>query len=194
MALPGPELGAATLEERGSQEVPRTAALILTLDAPTVGTMLLAEYRSLVSYSRRLTSNGPEAADLVQMVCARVLSQPTTTTRPVNVSAWLRKILFRLFVDLRRRAKWEIPMDVAALGPAANDIEPHLPPATVEDVRALVELLPAHYRVPYELFTFKEMSYEGIAARLGLPCKTVATRINRARKRLRGLLQARPRR
>ncbi len=168
---------------------------MLTVDAGAMGTLLLAEYRSLVSYSRRLTSNGPEAADLVQMVCARVLSQPTTLRWPDNVSAWLRKILFRLFVDLRRRAKWEIPVDVASLDPAANDVEPepHVPLATVEDVRALVVLLPTHYRVPYELFTFEEMSYEGIAAQLGLPCRTVGTRINRARKKLRDLLQARPR-
>jgi RNA polymerase sigma-70 factor (ECF subfamily) len=157
-----------------------------------VGEALVSEYRSLVSYSRRLTANGPEAIDLVQMLCARVLAPSETTTRPDNVSAWLRTVLFRLFVDFRRRARWEIPSDGAAFEHPAHAVYPagaaH-PPLTVDDVHAVLLTIPAHYRVPYELYTFENVSYEGIAARLGLPCKTVATRINRARKRLRGLLE-----
>ena len=51
--------------------------------------------------------------------------------------------------------------------------------------------LPAHYRVPYEMFSFEGLSYDEISSRLGLPCRTVGTRINRARKHLRGLLQTR---
>lgn len=161
----------------------------------TVGEMLVAEYAALVRYSRRLTANGPEAADLVQMLCARVLAQSGTMSPPDNVSAWLRTVLFRLFVDFRRRARWEIPTHGPVLdGPAAfPELDPPAQLPTVEDVRAVLLSLPAHYREPYELYTFEHMSYQRIAARLGVPCRTVGTRINRARKRLRGLLQARPR-
>lgn len=156
----------------------------------TVAEALVTEYRSLVSYSRRLTANGPEAIDLVQMLCARVLAQSQTMIRPDNVSAWLRTLLFRLFVDFRRRARWEIPSDSAALDQPSAVPEPERQVnLTVDDVRAVLLTLPAHYRVAYELYTFDSVSYEGIAERLGVPAKTVATRINRARKRLRELLE-----
>jgi RNA polymerase sigma-70 factor (ECF subfamily) len=157
----------------------------------TVGEALVAEYGSLVIYSRRLTANGPEANDLVQMLCARVLANSATMRRPDNVSAWLRTVLFRLFVDFRRRARWEIPIDGATLDRSAHAVESEgpLPPVTVDEVRAVLLAIPPHYRVPYELYTFENITYQGIAARLGVPCKTVATRINRARKRLRGLLE-----
>jgi RNA polymerase sigma-70 factor (ECF subfamily) len=100
-------------------------------------------------------------------------------------------VLFRLFVDFKRRARWEIPIDGATLDRAPHAVEPErpLPPVTIDDVRAVLLAIPPHYRVPYELYTFENITYEAIAARLGVPCKTVATRINRARKRLRGLLE-----
>jgi DNA-directed RNA polymerase specialized sigma24 family protein len=63
---------------------------------------LAAEYRALISYSRRLTGNAPEATDLVHIVFTRVLSQPTPVAAVENVSGWLRTVLFHTFIDLRR--------------------------------------------------------------------------------------------
>jgi RNA polymerase sigma-70 factor (ECF subfamily) len=158
-----------------------------------IGGLLAAQYRSLIAYSRRLTSNGPEAADLVQIVFVRVLSQPAPVAAVRNLSGWLRTVLFNTFVDLRRRERREIPTDSAALDRrvAAPDEETALPQVTADDVRTAVAALPAHYRAPYELFTFQQMSYARIAAVLGLSRTTVGTRINRARERLRRFILAR---
>jgi RNA polymerase sigma-70 factor (ECF subfamily) len=157
-----------------------------------IGGVLAAEYRALIRYSRRLTGNGQEAADLVHIVVTRVLSQPTPIAAVGNPSGWLRTVLFHTFIDLRRRARWEIPTDSAALDrrSAAPEDEPTPPPITVDEVRALLATLPAHYRVPYELFTFESMPYARIATVLGISCTTVGTRINRARNRLRSLIRA----
>jgi RNA polymerase sigma-70 factor (ECF subfamily) len=165
---------------------------MVTRDQQIIGGALVAEYSALISYSRRLTSNGPEARDLVQMVCARVLSQRTEVSKVENVAAWLRTVLFRQFVDVRRREKWEIPVELAALEQSSEieEADPSPLQVTVDDVRTMIPSLPAHYRVPYELFTFEEMPYSRIAEVLGLSCKTVGTRINRARRRLRNLLEA----
>jgi len=158
-----------------------------------VGGLLAAEYRSLIAYSRRLTCNGPEAADLVHIVFTRVLSQPTPIAGVENLSGWLRTVLFHTFVDLRRRESREIPTDAAALERRAipPDEETAPPQIDVDDLRALVAALPAHYRAPYELFTFQRMSYARIAAVLGLSRTTVGTRINRARERLRRFILVR---
>ena len=166
----------------------------LRYDARWIGDLLVAQYGALMTYSRRLTANGPEAKDLVQMLCARVLSQAATMVRPDNASAWLRTALFRLYVDFRRRAKREIPTQLECVDGPALHVEPEVhrsAPVTMDDVRSLLTALPVHYRVPYEMFSFEGLSYDEISSRLGLPCRTVGTRINRARKHLRGLLQTR---
>jgi RNA polymerase sigma-70 factor (ECF subfamily) len=154
---------------------------------------LAAEYPSLITYSRRLTANGPEATDLVHIVCTRVLSRGVPIADVGNPSGWSRTILFRVFVDLRRRAKWEIPTEAAKLDlPAAPSIESESGiKVTMTELRALLSALPAHYRVPYEMFTFEEMRYVQIGVVLGLSCATVGTRINRARERLRRMIRAR---
>src|SRR3954471_5504978 len=140
-----------------------------------IGGVLVAEYHSLITYSRRLTSNGPEAADLVHIVCARVLAQQTPIAGVENLSGWLRTILFHTFIDLRRRARWEIPTASAALDQPTTppEPEPSGPALTIDDIRALLSAVPAHYRVPYELFTFEDMPYARIATVLGLRRTTV---------------------
>jgi RNA polymerase sigma-70 factor (ECF subfamily) len=175
----------SALENDGSNEV-------ILLEGK-IGGLLAAEYRSLIAYSRRLTGNGPEAVDLVHSVVTRVLSRPTPLAAVGNISGWLRTVLFHTFIDLRRRERWEIPTESAALDrrSAAPEDEPTTPPITVDDIRAMLAKLPAHYRAPYELFTFESMPYARIAVVLGLSCTTVGTRINRARERLRRLIHAR---
>jgi len=160
---------------------------------PDIGGLLAAEYRALITYSRRLTANGPEAADLVHIVCARVLSQRSPIAGVENLSGWLRTLLFHTFIDLRRRARWEIPTDSAVLDQPTTALAGRMgpPEITIDDVRAILATLPVHYRIPYEMFTFEDMPYAQIAAVLGLSLVTVGTRINRARERLRRQLRAR---
>ena len=165
----------------------------LRYDARWIGDLLVAQYGALMTYSRRLTANGPEAKDLVQMLCARVLSQAATMVRPDNASAWLRRPCSGstlIFVGApsakshaARMRRWTRATRRAG-GPSFRAV-------TMDDVRSLLTALPVHYRVPYEMFSFEGLSYDEISSRLGLPCRTVGTRINRARKRLRGLLQTR---
>jgi len=161
-------------------------------DERDVGRLIAAKYRWMIAYSRKLTANGPEATDLVHIVIIRVLSQPAPIASVENLSGWLRTVLFRTFIDLRRRERWEIPTDSAALErPAtAPEEEPGNRRMTMEDLRVFLAALPAHYRVPYEMFTFDHVPYARIAVVLGLSCKTVGTRINRARERLRQMIQA----
>jgi len=164
-----------------------------TSNAREMDGLLVAEYRPLLRYAQRLTANGPEAVDLVHIAVTRVLSQREEQGEtPRDLGAWLRTVLFRAFVDFRRRARREsvvggtVPEPPAALAEidAATGVR-----ATLQEARAMISSLPPHFREPYELYTFHQYSYDRIAAKLGLTVKTVGTRINRARKRLRALLK-----
>jgi RNA polymerase sigma-70 factor (ECF subfamily) len=158
----------------------------------TTGLDLVAEYPPLLEYAKRLTRDGPEAADLVQAAMVRALWNEGSV--PQNLGAWLRTVLFRLFVDERRRRRStkECSFDVSVLD-KVEEIEE--PPASwssvsVEDVRRALPLLPRNFREPFDLFAFHQLSYRDIATRLSLSIKTVGTRIARARSKLRLLLRA----
>jgi RNA polymerase sigma-70 factor, ECF subfamily len=160
--------------------------------------LLVTEYLPLLRYARRLTSDGGDAADLVHTVVAKVLANRDRLAMPDNITAWLRAVLFRAFIDGRRRAVRESLAEESMLDRharwdrAAAPAEP-LPPSfsvTMDEARAVISALPAHYREPYELYTFEHLSYDQIAERLALSAKTVGSRLNRARGRLRALLKA----
>ncbi len=101
-------------------------------------------------------------------------------------------------VDGTRRDAWA-PAGPRAEGRNLRPDTDHRPPATTLPVSPLEALeaadraerleralraLPDHQRVPLVLFHFEEMSYEAIAARLGVSVAKVKTDIHRGRERL----------
>jgi RNA polymerase sigma-70 factor, ECF subfamily len=157
-----------------------------------IGATLVAEYRSLLQYARRLTHNGAEATDLVQTAMMYALLKGDQVPEPERIRAWLRTVVFRLFIDERRRTLRETPVGVALLEhpEVCAELRPPWTTITIDDVRRSIAQLPPHFREPYELFTFCHLSYGAIASLSALSAKTIGTRINRARKRLRVLLLA----
>jgi RNA polymerase sigma-70 factor (ECF subfamily) len=121
---------------------------------------------------------------------------------PDNIAAWLRTVLFRAFIDGRRRANRRLLAEQSMLDQSTSALDHAAPegesprPAlalSLEEANAIIASLPRHYREAYELYTFQHLSYEEIAVRLDVPAKTVGSRLNRARSRLRNLVQDRKR-
>ncbi len=114
---------------------------------------------------------------------------------PTNVRAWLYRILDNLFIDqCRRRAAraGTQPFDDELGVPAPVPDEP--PPWAAlsgADVLAASAQLSDTLRPVFELHAFKKKKYREIAELLGIPENTVATRLARARERLKELLLAR---
>jgi DNA-directed RNA polymerase specialized sigma24 family protein len=96
-----------------------------------------------------------------------------------------------LFLDECRmqRARVTVPAD-GDLPAAAPDQRPHSPSDLLdtEDVLEAMSKMPARHRTVLMLAHFSGASYRDIAARLGMPPRTVGTRLFRARRRLRGIL------
>ncbi len=173
------------------------------MQSPVFDGLLVTEYRTLRKYARRLTANGAEADDLVQTVVARILAKRSEMVVPDNVAAWLRTVLFRAFVDGRRQAHRRLLAEQSIFDQTASAFERTAPgggesprstvAVSLAEASVIIASLPRHYREAYELYTFQHLSYEEIAARLEVPPKTVGSRLNRARSRLRALVQARHR-
>ncbi len=134
--------------------------------------------------------NAAVADDLVQETCLRALERADQLRDPARLKGWLVRILVNLHTDLlRQRRETE---DVAEL-PCCAGNEPDLSAErqdTVQRVRQAICRLSEDQRRVLTLVDLMEMSYAEVAEALDIPIGTVMSRLSRARKRLRLLLQS----
>jgi RNA polymerase sigma-70 factor, ECF subfamily len=145
---------------------------------------------ALRSVALRLTAgNQAEAADLVQDTFEKAMRNQARFTPGTNARAWLCTIMRNLFID---RCRAEKPPHERAEDHELAQPEPEREPAWASITReqladALARLSP-EFRLVYDLATVDNLSYPEIGERLGVPRNTVATRLLRAREKLRALL------
>ena len=140
----------------------------------------------------RLTGNQHDAEDLTQEVFVRVFRSLSSYT-PGTFEGWLHRITTNLFLDtVRRKARIRfeaLPDDAERLesrdrGPAQVYDETHFD----ADVQAALDALPPDFRAAVVLCDLEGLSYEEIAATLGIKIGTVRSRIHRGRSALRAAL------
>jgi RNA polymerase sigma factor (sigma-70 family) len=144
----------------------------------------------------RLTGNPHDAEDLTQEVFVRVFRSLSSYT-PGTFEGWLHRITTNLFLDSARR-KQRIRFEGLA-----DDMAHRLPgsePTPAQafddahldgDVQAALKALPPEYRAAVVLCDIEGLSYEEIAATLGVKLGTVRSRIHRGRAQLRAALEHR---
>lgn len=141
----------------------------------------------------RLTGNVHDAEDLTHDVFLRVF-RSLSTYQPGTFEGWLHRITTNLFLD-RMRRKQRIRFDALSDESAAR-LPSRIPSPEQayadrhfdDDVqRALDELAP-DYRAAVVLCDIEGLSYEEIAATLGVKLGTVRSRIHRGRAQLRDAL------
>jgi RNA polymerase sigma factor (sigma-70 family) len=144
----------------------------------------------------RLTGNQHDAEDLTQEVFVRVFRSLSTYT-PGTFEGWLHRITTNLFLDMVRRRQ-RIRFD--ALGEDAAERLPSREPSPAQhfndthfdaDVQQALDTLAPEFRAAVVLCDIEGLSYEEIAATLGVKLGTVRSRIHRGRSHLRSALQHR---
>jgi RNA polymerase sigma factor (sigma-70 family) len=132
----------------------------------------------------RLTGNKHDAEDLTQEVFVRVFRSLSSYT-PGTFEGWLHRITTNLFGDETAQRLHSGPT------PAQAFDERHLD----SDIQDALEALAPEYRAAVVLCDIEGLSYEEIAATLGVKLGTVRSRIHRGRAQLRAALDhRRPRR
>jgi RNA polymerase sigma factor (sigma-70 family) len=144
----------------------------------------------------RLTGNQHDAEDLTQEVFVRVFRSLASYT-PGTFEGWLHRITTNLFLDLvRRRARIRfeaLPEDAERI-PAAERAGMQTPAQAYDDthldgdVQVALDALPPDFRAAVVLCDLEGLSYEEIAATLGIKIGTVRSRIHRGRAQLRAAL------
>jgi RNA polymerase sigma-70 factor (ECF subfamily) len=153
------------------------------MDEPSI----LTEIPRLRRYARALLGDRAAADDLVQDTLERAWSRWSTWRAGTDLRAWLFSIMHNLRVDqLRRpglstRAIEEEDAEVSVRPTQTDELE-------LLDVDSALRQLPDEQREVLLLVALEGMSYEGIAAMLGIPLGTVMSRLSRGRERLRSIM------
>ncbi len=140
----------------------------------------------------RLTGNPHDAEDLTQEVFVRVF-RSLADYQPGTFEGWLHRITTNLFLDqVRRKARIRfepLPEDAERVAGKDRSPEQHVDDALYDpDVQSALDALPAEFRAAVVLCDVEGLSYEEIAATLGIKLGTVRSRIHRGRAQLREAL------
>ena len=143
----------------------------------------------------RLTGNKADAEDLTQETFIRVF-RSLHSYRPGSFEGWLHRITTNLFLDgARKRSRNRVtPLGEGAEHLAASheghDLHRRFEYENFDpDVQAALDALPPKFRAAVVLCDIEGLSYEEIAATLGIKMGTVRSRIHRARAMLRDSLE-----
>ena len=140
----------------------------------------------------RLSGNQHDAEDLTQETFIRVF-RSLATFSPGTFEGWLHRITTNLFLDMvrrRQRIRFDaLPEDTERLpgttpSPEQVYADTHLDP----QIQAALDALTPEFRVAVVLCDIEGLTYEEIAATLGIKLGTVRSRIHRGRVQLREAL------
>jgi RNA polymerase sigma-70 factor (ECF subfamily) len=147
----------------------------------------------------RLTGNRHDAEDLTQDAFVRVF-RSLEGFQPGTFEGWIHRITTNLFLDsVRRKARIRfeaLPDDAERIaGRGRTPEQAYTDDRFDDDVQAALDALAPDFRVAVVLCDIEGLSYEEIAATLGIKLGTVRSRIHRGRVQLREALAHRaPRR
>ena len=182
------------------------------LTSPEGFEALVREHQGMVFRTlTRLTGSGVQVEDLAQEVFLRLYRALPEFRGESALSTYLYRIVVNVAQDEWKRRRKE--RGVIASAPvvedeqdagwiesfAGDELTEHArnPEQRMEDaevqasVEAALRELPEMERAVLVLYHQEEISYEGIAAALGLPINTVRTHLHRGRKRLSEVLRGR---
>ena len=151
-------------------------------------------FDQLYNFARWLAQDTTEAEDLVQETYAKALRGFSSFQPGTNFRAWMYRILRNTFLSSRTGLKATVALDEDA-DESLLPIEPATPESTLmeqanrEIVQEALSEIPVPFREILLLCEVEEMSYQEISETLGIAIGTVMSRLFRARKALRTVLQ-----
>jgi RNA polymerase sigma factor (sigma-70 family) len=180
---------------------PRPPEALRTMSSSTTSSadfeqLALPLFASLYNHAHWLTRNPAEAEDLVQETFTKALRAFDSFQSDTNFKAWIFRILRNTFLTTRagiaaaRTVFLEDHPDTlgtTASGPTPEEILLRLDNDAV--LHTALEQLQPQLREALLLCDVEEIKYKDIAVILDVPIGTVMSRISRARRILRQLLQ-----
>jgi RNA polymerase sigma-70 factor (ECF subfamily) len=139
--------------------------------------------RVLFSVALRMLGDYEEANDAAQNAFVRAFEKLATYDRTHKFFSWLYRILVNECLNVKRSRRRQVPLDPRMM--ASDDPLEAVHASEVRTrVQTAVAKLPRGQREVIVLRHFADMSYQDIADVLGVPEKTVKSRLYEARQQL----------
>jgi RNA polymerase sigma-70 factor (ECF subfamily) len=170
-------------------------------DATTFEDWMRSYQNMVYSTALRLLTNEADALDISQEVCLKAYERFSMLQDNPAAGGWLKKVTTNLSLNhlTRYRSRWRFFSDLLRDSPGMpmEDLLGHDPERDGledEDFRRryldqALRKLPDTQRIPLVLYHFEDMSYETIAAQLGVSLSKVKSDIHRGRESLRRWLK-----
>jgi RNA polymerase sigma-70 factor (ECF subfamily) len=129
------------------------------------------------------------ADDLVQETLARALAKLDTLREESRLQVWLTQILANLYRDQFRRPPAETGLETDALATEDDPEQAANRTQLIVRTREAIEKLKDDQRQVLTLVDVAEFSYADTATILDVPVGTVMSRLSRARRRIREILE-----
>ena len=158
-------------------------ARVLEGDTAAYRPLVERHQRVLFAVATRLLGDSDEAADAVQNAFVRAYRKLQTFDQGHKFFSWIYRILVNECLNVRRSRRALEPLDAGL----ATREDPHRDAEQAElraDVQAALLRLPPAYREVVVLRHYANLSYLEIANIIGVPEKTVKSRLYSARQRL----------
>lgn len=156
-------------------------------DRENIDALLYAVIPRLRRFAVWLCRDAASADDLVQSTLERALTHWRELRDADALRAWLFSILYRQFVDSRRRAQ-RYAWLLERIRPDAEAEQPSVEREVIaRSVLQAFAQLPVEQRSLLYWVSVEGLSYEEVAGILQVPIGTVMSRLSRARRALRRL-------
>ena len=182
------------------QEEQKLIARVIAGDPDAFEPLVEENQTRVYHLALRLMGNEADAADAAQEAMIRAYTSLSSFRGESRFSVWLYRLANNVCLDMLRRQKRQNSVPLQTADGDGEETDSDIPDETwsperilekAEDVRAVREAIAALPEDLRRILTLREigaLSYEELAAELGLELGTVRSRLNRARKKLLTLL------
>ncbi len=143
----------------------------------------------LLSYIKTKVSDTHMAEDILQEVFVKLYLNVDSLKDPNHLSPWLYKITRNTIIDYYRKKK-ESPLNIEAIEkdlPLENNFG-NMNNDMIDCLNLMLKELPEKYQEAIVLYDLKAMKHKDISEKLNLTVSGSKTRVERARFKLRALL------
>lgn len=137
--------------------------------------------------SLRIVQHREEAEDVIQESFVTAFTRIKDFRGEATFGAWLKRIVINTSLkSIRGRIHFEQVEDQAHEVDEVETVEPHW---TVKDVQRAMFQLPDGFRTVFTLYLLEGWSHQDIATHLGISVGTSKSQLNRAKKKVRVILE-----
>ncbi len=132
--------------------------------------------------------NADVADEVVQETTIKALKSVDKIKDIDAIDGWLFRVLSNCFIDWCRKQKNEVDIDDVILFESSTPESVHCQNEMLASVRAAISMLPFKHRQVITLIDIESFTYAEVADILDVPPGTVMSRLSRARRSLKKIL------